>query len=285
MAGPGTKSCAGLVLKRYEHLVHGRLIKRYKRFLADVRIGDEVVTVHCPNTGPMTGLLDRPEAPVLLSTSDNPKRKYRHTLEWIKPHREQDWVGVHSASANAMCSALLEAGAVSSFGSYMSIKREVVIRKGSRVDFALELEGGDVLPVEVKSVTLARLGAGSEVAAGDDGDNAEQPGPPGAPHETARHVAVFPDTVSLRAQKHVQELTEYAASGKAGAARAGLLLLVQRGDCAAFEPGWQHDRAYARLLCEAGAGGRVAVVAVACRLRREQGGGIAWRRWGRSLST
>lgn len=146
-------------LYKYEHLVPGKLLKRYKRFLGDVSFsnGREEV-VHVPNTGPMAGLLDNLPAPILCSTSNNPSRKYAHTLEWIQPVSSMTWVGVHSAKANAMALSLLESKALTNvFNNYRTIKKEVKYGKeGSRVDFVLD-DGGENPPcfVEVKSVTLA----------------------------------------------------------------------------------------------------------------------------------
>ncbi|RLN32438.1 hypothetical protein BBJ28_00002275 [Nothophytophthora sp. Chile5] len=274
------------VLYTYATLVPARLIRRYKRFLADVVLlhteqkeggdvddsesvdgaeldeNDEanagkdeaVVTVHCPNTGPMIGLLDEPNARVQLSKSSNPKRKYAYTLEMIQIHRHV-WVGVHSTSANRMVEHALESRWFPELGAYDSVRREVKFAKNSRVDFVLTTKAVDgsiahEKYVEVKSVTLALS---------DD--------------EGSKRCAVFPDTVSTRAQKHVTELTELLStkiSGKEGVTPSSkvsgaIVFLVQRDDCHEFAPSIQHDQKFAEL-CSLAAKKGVQLLAYACTL-------------------
>lgn len=161
------------VVYQYPQLVEGILIKRYKRFLADVRLvdvpadeglnspadrGDVITVVHCPNTGPMTGLLDRPLAPCWCSVSSSKGRKYPHTLEAIQPEEGKvTWVGIHSALANKIMYNILTEGLLSpQLGPLTSIRQEVALPGSkSRLDFLLTREGGLQLYVEVKSVTLA----------------------------------------------------------------------------------------------------------------------------------
>lgn len=218
---------------RYSQLVPASLLVRYKRFLADVKLEDSNITVHCPNTGPMTGLLDNLPMPAYVSESTQVKRKYAHTLEWVKPSSHEDWVGVHSAKANAMVGYLLENGLIPTLSKYSTILKEVKYgTEKSRVDFVLK---GDSLPsmyVEVKSVTMQKDG-----------------------------VAMFPDTISQRAQRHMRELMQIVKSGNA----ATVLFLVQRGDCTSFRPCQERDPMYAALLKEALMSG-VNVVAMSVQL-------------------
>ncbi|CAK4106668.1 unnamed protein product [Aphanomyces euteiches] len=240
------------VLHAFPELVSGQLVQRYKRFLADVKLDDgTVVTVHCPNTGPMVGLLDQPMAPVQLSVSSNLTRKYKYTLEMISV--DDVWIGVHSASANRMVETALRNGWMPDVAGpdrrYTSLQAEVKHAKGSRVDFVLEsvstVDAQDVQNIytEVKSVTLLLPGQGND----------------GAAHRRA----VFPDTVSTRASKHVEELIHRCA--KSSTDRAAIIFLVQRGDCDSFSPSMTHDPVFAALCREASEKG-VRLHAYACDL-------------------
>ena len=163
----------------YAGLVEGKLIKRYKRFLADVELpGGEVLTAHCPNTGAMTGC-NEPGARVWLSRSDSKTRKYPHTWELVETSRGM--ACIHSAKANNVVGEAFAAGTVPGFADYPEIAREVKYGEGSRVDLLLSGEPGRVF-IEVKCVTLCR----------DDG------------------WGQFPDAVSDRGRKHIRELATVA---------------------------------------------------------------------------
>ncbi len=193
--------------------LRGRLVRRYKRFLADVELEDgRVVTVHCPNPGAMTGC-DRTGAPVRCSSSDDPRRKLRHTLEMIRVGRT--WVGLHTGRANALAERALAEGVVAGLAGYPELRREVTAEPGSRLDF--RLAGGRREPawVEVKSVTLAE-----------------------------GRVARFPDAVTIRGRRHMETLARL----RAGGARAAVLFVVQRADCERVEPAVDVDPAYAEAL-------------------------------------
>ena len=212
----------------------GRLLRRYKRFLADVETPDgELLTVHCPNPGSMLGL-DTPGSAVRCSTSDNPRRKLRHTLEMIRVGRV--WVGLHTGRANQLTARALEAGAIPALRGYREIRSEVPVGGGSRLDFRLDARrgGGDRRPcfVEVKSVTLA------------EGRRAR-----------------FPDSVTERGRRHVDTLARL----RAGGARAVLLFVVQRHDCDTIETADEIDPAYGRALRRAAARG-VEVLGVAAHV-------------------
>ena len=158
-----------------EGLTEGRLLRRYKRFLADVALpGGDILTVHCPKTGAMTGCT--PEgARVWLSRSDSRTRKYPHTWELVET--PQGMACIHSARANAVVREGFEHGVVTGFETYTKLRSEVKYGQGSRADLLLEGGEGRVF-VEVKSVTLWREGG----------------------------VGAFPDAVSERGRKHIREL-------------------------------------------------------------------------------
>jgi len=204
-----------------EARVAGRLLRREKRFLADVRLGDgRVVRAHCPDPGRMPGLAV-PGAAVRLARTDGPGPRLAFRLELI---REGDtWVGVHPARANALAARALAAGALRGLGGYTEQRREVT-HGGCRLDFRLAGHPRRRPPcwIEVKSVTLAAGG-----------------------------IARFPDSPSERARRHVATLARLAAGG----ARAVLLFVVQRGDCRRVEPAADIDPAFARALRAAAAAG------------------------------
>lgn len=160
---------------RFEDLKQGRLLRRYKRFLADVEFpGGEVITVHCPNTGAMTGCAE-PGARVWLSTSASKTRKYPHTWELIET--AEGMACIHSARANQVVKEAFADGRIPGFEAYPQIRPEVKYGGSSRADLLLQGPAGRVF-VEVKSVTLCR----------DEGQG------------------VFPDAVSERGRKHLQAL-------------------------------------------------------------------------------
>lgn len=238
------------LLFRYPDTLQGVFIKRYKRFLAEVRITgssgrEEVVVAHCPNTGPMLGLLDTPLPKCVLSRSDNPKRKCKFTLELMQAPEDGVMVGVHSAKANVFVAKMLELNLVEGLGVYTEIKSEVVYGKDkkSRCDFVLVGPLGERTYVEVKSVTYAQ------------------------PYDGAR-IGLFPDTVSVRAQKHVKELMRVVEESQGSAA---CLFVVQRNDCSAFAASFSNDPEYSRLLAAARDLG-VKIIAVAIDfVERENG--------------
>ncbi|BDA45200.1 Sugar fermentation stimulation protein homolog [Coccomyxa sp. Obi] len=263
---------SSFVVREITGLVTGRLVKRYKRFLADIQIDgqgatSEDVVVHCPNTGPMTGLLDLPLENVWLSTAANTKRKYAHTLEAIQPETGGPWVGVHSASANGIVHTLLQQRLIADLLPYTGIRKEVKYGEAgkSRVDFVLDTPGGGELYVEVKSVTLAESLNSStsdpQLLISRGGDGAE---------DSAR-IGLFPDTVSERAQRHVRDLMSIVAAG----GQAAMVFVIQRGDCAYFGPCHAKDPVYGQLVIEAAAAG-VRVIALRCILEgdEEKGRGI-----------
>jgi len=208
-------------LYRYPNLYSGILLKRYKRFFADIQLDSgDVVTAHCPNTGPMTGV-STPGSAVLLSHSDNPLRKLAYTWELIQVHDNgPTWVGVNTLLPNRVVKLALAKRLFPELGDYDQIKNEVVYGQNlkSRVDFFLT--GNQSQPpiyLEVKNTTWS-LG----------------------------NLALFPDTETTRGQKHLRELMALMPQN-----RAVMLYFINRGDCPEFAPGDRTDPVYGKLLREA----------------------------------
>lgn len=216
-----------------ENWIEATLLRRYKRFLADVELADgRQLTVHCPNTGAMTGCAV-PGARVWLSRSDNPRRKYAMTWEVIELPSGAA-VCIHSARANAVVAEALARADIAELAGYTRIDREVRCSEGSRVDFVLT-EPGRCL-VEVKSVTLGLV----------DGYGA------------------FPDTVSVRASRHLRDLAAAVETGD----RAVLLLLAMHTGIDHVVPADHLDPVYGETLRAAMAAG-VEVLAYGCDVSRD----------------
>lgn len=195
-------------------LVAGRLVRRYKRFLADIELEDgSLVTAHTPNTGSMQQCAV-PGQQVLLSKSDNPKRKLAWSWELVRVN--EHWVDINTHRANRVVEEALRNNVLRCFQNY-SVRPEFPFAE-SRIDFMLEGANEKVL-LEVKNVTLCC-----------------QPG-----------VACFPDAVTKRGQKHLRDLMLAKEQGW----RAVIFFLVQRGDAQTFSPADEIDAEYGRLLREA----------------------------------
>jgi sugar fermentation stimulation protein A len=192
-------------------LVRGFLVRRYQRFLAEVRLeNDRLVTAHCPNSGSMQGC-NVPGREVMLSPTDNPKRKTRYTWELI--HLPSTWVGVNTLSANRLVAEAANDKLIPELGPFDKLLREVQLGH-SRIDFCL-IRGGVSLFLEVKNVTLV-----------EDG------------------TALFPDAPTARGRKHLQTLMDAIDQGH----RATMFYVVQREDARRFSPAAHIDPAYARAL-------------------------------------
>jgi sugar fermentation stimulation protein A len=212
-------------------LVEGRLIRRYKRFLADVQLAQGVITAACPNTGSMMGCAEAGNR-VWLSESDSATRKYRHTWELVEVGKTL--VGINTGLPNALVHEAIEGGAIPELAGYASIRREVPFgEERSRVDLLLEGEGRAPCYVEVKNVTAA----------------------------VHRGVALFPDCVTDRGARHLRELIRLKAAGL----RPVQLYCVQRGDVKEVRPADGIDVEYGRMLREAIAAG-VEVMAYRARV-------------------
>ncbi len=198
-------------------LIQGRLIKRYKRFLADVELeGGEIVTAHCPNSGTMLGLSE-PGATVWLSRSPNVARKLAYTFELIETGGIL--AGVNTMHPNKLIAQAIASGLIPELAGYETSRREVVYGEASRIDILLENAGGARCYVEVKNVHLSR-----------------QPG-----------LAEFPDCVTARGAKHLRELSQMVAQGH----RAAMVFCVQRGDAERFDLAADIDPVYAHTFDKA----------------------------------
>jgi sugar fermentation stimulation protein A len=223
-------------LYRYPPLFSGILLKRYKRFFADIELASgEVITAHCPNTGPMTGV-SQPGSLVRVSSSDNPLRKLRYTWEMIQVNdTEPTWVGINTGLPNKIIKLALESHLFPELGHYEKIYSEVPygIEKNSRVDFLLtgnELKIGD----NPKSIIQNPKSTESDRPIYLEVKNTTW---------AAGKLALFPDTVTTRGQKHLRELTAILPQ-----ARAVMLYLINRADCDRFAPGDTSDPIYGDLL-------------------------------------
>ncbi|MFD0910719.1 DNA/RNA nuclease SfsA [Ruegeria arenilitoris] len=193
-------------------LVPARLIRRYKRFLADCRLEDgREVTAHCANPGSMMGLAE-PGEKIWLEPNDDPKKKLKFGWRLVD-HENGHFTGVDTSLPNRALRAALEAREIPALAAYETVRPEVRYGQNSRIDFLLTQPGLPDAYVEVKSVTLSR-----------------EPG-----------LAEFPDSVTARGTKHLGELAEMAAQGH----RAIMLYLVQRTDCRKFALAADIDPAYA----------------------------------------
>ena len=196
-------------------LIEGTLVRRYMRFLADVKLASgEVVTAHCANPGSMLSVRE-PGARVWLSPAAKPDRKLRYTWEIIEVGGAL--VGINTALPNFVVAEGIQAGRVPELANYPVLKREQKYGKNSRIDILLEAPDRPHCFVEVKNVTMRRAADGP---------------------------AEFPDSVTERGAKHLKELGDVVRAGS----RAVMFYLVQRGDCARFAIAADIDPVYAQGL-------------------------------------
>ncbi len=214
-------------------LVSGRLVKRYKRFLADVVLDDsgEEITAHCANPGSMLGLKE-PGSRVWLSLSDNPKRKLKYSWEVIEA--DGALVGINTAHPNKLVEEALQGARIAELAGFETLRREVKYGKNSRIDILLEQSDGSKTYVEVKNVHLMRQAG----------------------------LAEFPDSVTARGAKHLGELTDMVREGH----RAVMVFLVQRPDCSALSLASDIDPNYAAAFKDAADAG-VETYAIGCDVR------------------
>ena len=199
-----------------EPLVRGHLIKRYKRFLADIELEDgSLITAHCPNSGAMQGLTDE-GTPVWVSYSSNPLRKLAHTWQMVEV--EGTFVGMNTANPNPLVEEAIRSGVIVELQGYQHLRREVTYGKNSRIDILLEDPSHSLTYVEVKNVHWKR---GTKVA--------------------------FPSSVTARGAKHMGELSDMVRQGH----KAYVVYIVQRNDCEEFELAHDIDPHYGREALKA----------------------------------
>lgn len=210
-------------LYKYPPLISGTLVRRYKRFLSDIELDNgELITAHCANTGPMLGL-SKVGSRVMVSRSNNPKRKLAYTWEMIDVGEENDptWVGINTGLPNRIVKLALEKHIISELAyQYTQIKSEVKFGHDgkSRIDFVLQSEESQPpIYLEVKNTTLAE-----------------------------NNIAMFPDTETTRGQKHLKELIKLSEDAK-----PVMLYFINRSDCQHFAVGREFDSVYGKLFDEA----------------------------------
>ena len=196
-------------------LISGELVKRYKRFFVDVKIDNKTVTAHCPNTGSMIGLLEKGNK-VWLSKTDNPKRKLKYTLQVIESNGSK--VGVNTHLTNKIALDAIYKSKIQKFKNYNFVKQEINFGNNTRFDLLLIKKNKKIF-IEVKNVTLSRQ----------------------------KGIAEFPDAITLRGQKHIQELLKAKKQGY----NIYLLFVIQRDDCNELKIAKDIDPKYCELLTKA----------------------------------
>lgn len=200
-------------MKFTQTLIPVTLIKRYKRFLADIKLANgETVTVHCPNSGSMTGC-STPGSRAYISTSDNPKRKYKHTLELVE--EKGVLIGVNTSLTNKLVVEAIRNGSIPELVDFDQLKQEVKTSDKSRLDIMLTAANGNRTYIEVKNCSLVENG-----------------------------IAMFPDAITARGTKHLLELADLAQQGH----RSVIFFLVQRMDGEKFSPAIHIDKKYSDTL-------------------------------------
>tara|TARA_B100000686_G_scaffold106264_1_gene113342 strand:- start:724 stop:1419 length:696 start_codon:yes stop_codon:yes gene_type:complete len=196
-------------------LISGVFIKRYKRFFVDVQIENKVITAHCPNTGSMKGLLKEGNK-VWLSKSNNPDRKLKYTLQIIKDNKSK--VGVNTHLTNKIVLDALKNNLIKEFDKNITIKPEVKFGDNTRFDFMIAKKNYKAF-IEVKNVTLSRK----------------------------PKIAEFPDSVTSRGAKHIEELIKASKKGY----EVYIAFIIQREDCNQFAIAHDIDPEYSELLSKA----------------------------------
>ena len=196
-------------------LISGLLIKRYKRFFVDIKIKNQIITAHCPNTGSMSGLLNKNNK-VWISKSTNPNRKLKYTLEIIENDKSK--VGVNTHSANKIVHHALKNNLIDEFNEILEIKPETKFGSNTRFDFLVSNKKFKAF-IEVKNVTLSRK----------------------------KDIAEFPDAITARGLKHINELVKASKKNY----KIFLLYLIQRDDCKSFTIAKDIDSSYASALTKA----------------------------------
>ena len=220
-------------MKFKERLLQGTLIKRYKRFLIDIKYKNKTITAHCPNSGSMMGLQKRNNK-VWFSESDNPKRKLKYTLEMIEVNKKL--VGINTQSTNKIVLEAFQQKKIKKFCKYNNIKSEVKFSDNTRFDFLISNSKVKCF-VEVKNVTLVR----------------------------ENQIAEFPDAITSRGTKHLNELINAKKKGY----QSYLLYLIQREDCKSFKIAKDIDEEY-KIAYDKALKNGVKILCYDCKLSNEE---------------
>ena len=220
-------------MKYKEKLLQGILIKRYKRFFVDIKFKNQIITAHCPNSGSMMGLIEKGNI-VWFSKSDNPKRKLKYTLEIIKV--KKNLVGINTLIANKLVLEALNLKKIKNLIAFDKIKTEAKFSKNTRFDFLISNKKTNCY-LEVKNVTLTR----------------------------DEKVAEFPDAVTSRGTKHLNELINAKKCGY----QSYILYLIQREDCKSFKIADDIDKNYKIAFNKAIKAG-VKVLCYDCKISNEE---------------
>ena len=220
-------------MKFKESLLQGTLVKRYKRFFADIKYKNKIITAHCPNSGSMMGLLDRGNK-AWFSLSDNPKRKLKYTLEMIEVKNKK--VGINTLLTNKIVLEALKHKKINSLNKFNHIKTESKFSDGTRFDFLLSHDKEKCF-LEVKNVTLLR----------------------------ENKIAEFPDAITSRGTKHLNELCNAKKKGY----QSYILYLIQRENCNSFKIAKDIDEEYKIAFSKALKSG-VKILCYDCKLNSEE---------------
>ena len=220
-------------MKFKERLLQGTLIKRYKRFFVDINYKNKVITGHCPNTGSMMGLLNKGNK-VWFSKSDDKKRKLKYTLQIIEINKQK--IGINTLLTNKIVNEALNFKKIDALSKFNDIKNEVKFTENTRFDFLLKRVEEKCF-LEVKNVTLSR----------------------------SNNIAEFPDAVTLRGTKHLNELINAKKKGY----QAYMLYLIQMEGCNSFKIAKDIDQKYKFMFDEALKNG-VKILCYDCKLNNEE---------------
>ena len=239
-------SMVGVSVKFKKPLNRGIFQRRYKRFFVDIEFEGEIITAHCPNTGSMMGLEERGQV-CLFSKENNPKRKLQYTLQMVKSG--EGWIGVNTGLPNKLVKELFEEKPLKHWEQFNEIQGEVKISEKSRIDLVLWNSGDHCVKrwnfqnlmkplhlIEVKNVTLGKKG-----------------------------VAFFPDAVTTRGQKHLEELVGFTRKGFS----CEILFVVQRMDCKVFKVADYIDSEYGKKLRKAEKAG-VRITVLPCKMNQNE---------------
>lgn len=226
-----------------QNFSEGILLKRYKRFLADIQIDEKVITVHVPNTGSMKSC-NEPGSPCLFSTHNDPNRKIPYTLEAVKANNT--WVGVNTSWPNKLAVECFNQKFFNHWIKFDRYQTEVKISKDSRIDLVL-WSSTSISEQKLKAshfTELDSLAKSTAISQSSRGLHLVE-----IKNVTLKEgeSALFPDAVTERGQKHLRELMHFMDLGMT----AEMLYVIQRDDCSKFQPAWNIDPVYSQLLLEA----------------------------------